>query len=131
MYTIPQKHNKNDYQSWLKIFKQIQHYSSELINLLDLNNDLCLRSPVDEFTYGTSIVSPATINKCNINNNKLQDLFVITSDGEIMTNENICLDSLIMDNDINSLTTENSTIVRFFQCYKNIRQQWIYDLTVS
>lgn len=128
MKNLPGSHLSRE---WPKIFSEIEKNGEQLMSLIDLDRDKCLRPSKDDVPRTGGI--PATVGDCNAHAQTM-DIFVITPTGKIMTNNNICLTySEPKQNVIRMLKNRNATTsnVHLAQCTNDSRQVWTYDMDVS
>lgn len=95
-----------------------------LIEDADHGKHWCLNRPhqdgMQSQPYGQ-----AMMRRCeNSSKNLLQQMFVMTEEGKIMTDENLCLDAA---ETVLPAEGKNQTMVRFTTCSKTPRQLWTLD----
>lgn len=105
--------------SWENLFTTLKPMSNVLRSSLDGENDLCIQKTTNQSALSMAIAS-AVVGNCN-RDPRLQNLFVITPKGQIMTNEGICLDSF-------DIPADMTGIVRITECHNTLRQKWEYDV---
>ncbi|KAH8348474.1 hypothetical protein KR084_007849 [Drosophila pseudotakahashii] len=115
-------------REWKRAFEEIDGKAEELLALIDLERDKCLR-PLKEDVPRSSL-SPVTVGDCT-SHAQTMDMFVITPKGQIMTNDNVCLTyrqpklGVIKMLKNRNATTSN---VMLAQCASDSSQLWTYDM---
>ena len=95
-----------------------------LIQETDHGKHWCMNRPLQSGTMQTQAHGQATMRRCeNSSKNLLQQMFIWTEDGKIMTDENMCLDAAETVPE-----GKNRTMVRFSTCTKTPRQVWSLDV---
>ncbi|GAB0096359.1 Polypeptide N-acetylgalactosaminyltransferase [Sergentomyia squamirostris] len=104
---------------WPNLIDFFRKNTNQLQNLLT-DDVQCLSRAASNAAfnqYGQAAVEPCQ----KILHNSLTQMFVITKDGKILTDENLCLDA--------SERAENATLVRLVTCADaSSRQKWLYDV---
>ncbi|XP_055374137.1 polypeptide N-acetylgalactosaminyltransferase 3 [Condylostylus longicornis] len=112
-------------RKWSDIFDLLWLNIDTLLNSLNFDDDKCLRLDGEDGTYGgASFVSSGILGNC-LPTEKLQDMFVITTEGHVMTNDNFCLDAYSKKPDSDP---SNGSNVRLFYCHDTKRQYWDYNI---
>lgn len=94
-----------------------------LIEEADHGQHWCLNRPHQDGMQMGSPHGQATMRKCeNSSKNLLQQMFLLTDEGKVMTDENLCLDAAEEVPE-----GKNRTMVRFSTCTKSTRQVWTVD----
>ncbi|XP_055681573.1 polypeptide N-acetylgalactosaminyltransferase 3 [Lutzomyia longipalpis] len=119
------KNNVNsDGDYWLNLIKVTKNHAEELRKLIerDFKNVRCLMRSASNGIFNQ--FGQATLEPCESSpQNSLTQMFVITKEGKIMTDENLCLDA----SEKAAESTNNSTMVRLITCADTVRQSWLYD----
>ncbi|XP_037945873.1 polypeptide N-acetylgalactosaminyltransferase 3-like [Teleopsis dalmanni] len=115
-------------REWPRIFNEIHKNSDQLVSLLDLERDKCLRATKRDAPRTS--MQPVTVGDCTAHPSSM-DMFVVTPKGQIMTNDNVCLTySEQKHGIIKLLKSRNATTsnVQLTQCFDEPKQHWIYDM---
>ncbi|KAH8373032.1 hypothetical protein KR009_010612 [Drosophila setifemur] len=115
-------------REWKRAFEEIDSQSEQLLALIDLDRDKCLR-PLKEDVPRSSL-SPVTVGDCT-SHAQTMDMFVITHKGQIMTNDNVCLTYRQPKlGVIKMLKNRNATAsnVMLTQCASDSSQLWTYNM---
>lgn len=118
-------------REWPKVLSTIYKTDVKLIKLIDLDRDKCIRPSGTEPVRG--VLTSLTVGDCNSYFNSME-LYVITPEGQIKTNDNICLTySEPKRANVKLLKARNITSTNVFltHCHLERQQQWIYDMSVS
>uniref|UniRef100_A0A1B0DDB3 Polypeptide N-acetylgalactosaminyltransferase n=1 Tax=Phlebotomus papatasi TaxID=29031 RepID=A0A1B0DDB3_PHLPP len=109
---------------WMNLIRLINNNTDKLHNLLDgdYKNVLCLMRSASNGAFNQ--FGQATLELCETTpQNSLTQMFVVTKEGKIMTDENLCIDA----SEKAAESTNNSTMVRLITCSDTVRQSWLYD----
>ncbi|KAJ6648658.1 Polypeptide N-acetylgalactosaminyltransferase 3 [Pseudolycoriella hygida] len=109
------------YDNWPYVIDYFNQRVEQFSRVLKIRNGFCVHKPntpgVSNVPYGQ-----ARLGACG-NETHVEDFFVITDDGHIMTNEGICIDAV----EKTSIETKSS-LIRIVTCAESNRQKWIYDV---
>lgn len=121
--TLLRRRNVHDRESLIESLNDHLNDYQNLIQEVDHTNHICLNRPIEDGPQGQAR-GQALLRHCeNASKNLLQQMFIFTKDGQIMTDENLCLDA-----SQNIPEGKNRTMVRFSSCSKSTRQLWTMDL---
>lgn len=108
-----------DRESFIRSLNENLNDYQRLMDEADHGNHLCLNRPLSDGPQSQPH-GQAMLRKCeNSSKNLLQQMFIFTKDGSLMTDENMCLDA-----SENIPDGKNQTMVRFSTCSKSPRQLW-------
>ncbi|XP_059612994.1 polypeptide N-acetylgalactosaminyltransferase 3 isoform X2 [Phlebotomus argentipes] len=109
--------------NWVNLIRLINNNADKLHNFLDgdYTNALCLMRSASNGIFNQ--FGRATLELCKTAQNSLTQMFVVTKEGKIMTDENLCLDA----SEKAAESSSNSTMARLITCSDTVRQSWLYD----
>lgn len=108
-----------DRESFIRSSNDHLNDYQQLIEEADHENHFCLNRPIADGLQSQPH-GQAMLRRCeNSSKNLLQQMFIFTKDGSIMTDENLCLDASEKIPD-----GKNRTMVRITTCTKTPRQLW-------
>jgi polypeptide N-acetylgalactosaminyltransferase len=112
----------------IKFFNSKQSLISEIFSR-DPNDYYCLQKP--KSTSASRPHGQSFLLKCSEIYGTINELFVIKTNGHIMTNENLCLDSFTFQSTDTSDEPISIQFAKMATCSTKATQNWIYNINVS
>lgn len=120
-------------ERWNKLIKYFNKRTETFYELFERtsNDFFCLQKP-----RTTSNVSPygqIYLRKCAKLYDALDEMFIITVDGKVMTNENLCLDSFKLQSSeySNEKSKDETYYAKMVTCSTKTTQYFVYNTNVS
>ncbi|KAL7032311.1 hypothetical protein ACKWTF_007282 [Chironomus riparius] len=120
-------------EKWNKLIKYFNKRIPAINDLFQFNSNeyLCLQKP-----KSSNVATPygqTYIKKCLKVYDSLDEMFVITVDGKIMTNENLCLDSFKLQTSDDSSEKDKDDVyyAKMVTCSTKSTQYFVYNTNVS
>ncbi|KAG4070038.1 hypothetical protein HA402_013698 [Bradysia odoriphaga] len=109
------------FHDWSYAIDYFNRRTSEFSQIFKARNGLCIQKPNSQ--DATSVpYGQAKLSVCG-NATHVEDFFVVTNEGQIMTNEGVCVDAVEK-----GATETNSSMVRIVTCAESKRQKWLYNV---
>lgn len=120
-------------ERWNKLIKYFNKRHETIGELFNRNHDdyFCLQKP--KTTNNVSPYGQTYLRKCSKLYDALDEMFIITMDGKIMTNENLCLDSFKLQTSEFSSEKGRDEIhfAKMVTCSTKTTQYFVYNTNVS
>lgn len=119
---IPAKY-RSSWKSLIELACENLNDFHDLMPESEYRSDFCLNRPQTSTVQALQPFGQAALKSCeNLSKSLLQQMFIVTEAGKILSDENLCLDA----SDVLSLD-KNQTMVRLITCSETPRQHWHYD----
>jgi polypeptide N-acetylgalactosaminyltransferase len=120
-------------ERWNKLIKFLNKRTSTIGEFFNEKpeNYFCLHKP--KTTTATSPYGQTYLRPCSKLYSALDEMFVITIDGKIMTNENLCLDSFKVqstDDETEGVHENDNQFAKMVTCSSKTTQYFIYNTNV-
>ena len=120
-------------ERWNKLIKYFNKRTETISELFSHNSNdyFCLQKP--RTTSGVSPYGQIYLKKCSKLYDALDEMFIITVDGKIMTNENLCLDSFKLHTSeySNEKGKDDVHYGKMVTCSTKTTQYFVYNTNVS
>lgn len=120
-------------ERWNKLIKYFNKQTETIAELFSHNSQgyFCLQKP--RTTINASPYGQIFLRKCSKLYDALDEMFIITVEGKIMTNENLCLDSFKLQTSeySNEKNKEENQFAKMVTCSTKTTQYFVYNTNVS
>lgn len=120
-------------ERWKKLIKFLNKRTATIKELFTEKSEkyLCLHKP--KTASATSPYGQIFLRPCSTLYSALDEMFVITTDGKLMTNENLCLDSFKIQTteDEDDASQFDNQFAKMVTCSSKTTQYFVYNTNVS